>query len=80
MLLVTGGAGFIGSNVVAPLNDSGRADVAVCDLLGKLSARYAGLPVTLVLDNARYQKCEVVRSLAARLADPKGITPLMALQ
>src|SRR6201987_379612 len=34
MLLVAGGAGFIGSNVVAALNDSGRADVAVCDLLG----------------------------------------------
>ncbi len=35
MLLVTGGAGFIGSNVVAALNDSGRSDVAVCDLLGQ---------------------------------------------
>jgi ADP-L-glycero-D-manno-heptose 6-epimerase len=35
MLLVTGGAGFIGSNVVAALNDAGRADVAVCDLLGE---------------------------------------------
>ena len=34
MLLVTGGAGFIGSNVVAALNDAGRADVAVCDMLG----------------------------------------------
>jgi ADP-L-glycero-D-manno-heptose 6-epimerase len=34
MLLVTGGAGFIGSNVVAALNDAGRTDVAVCDLLG----------------------------------------------
>ncbi|MDE2379201.1 ADP-glyceromanno-heptose 6-epimerase [Bradyrhizobium sp.] len=34
MLLVTGGAGFIGSNVVAALNEAGRADVAVCDLLG----------------------------------------------
>jgi ADP-L-glycero-D-manno-heptose 6-epimerase len=34
MLLVTGGAGFIGSNVVAALNDAGRADVAVCDHLG----------------------------------------------
>jgi ADP-L-glycero-D-manno-heptose 6-epimerase len=34
MLLVTGGAGFIGSNVVAALNDAGRVDVAVCDLLG----------------------------------------------
>ncbi len=34
MLLVTGGAGFIGSNVVASLNDSGRADVVVNDVLG----------------------------------------------
>jgi ADP-L-glycero-D-manno-heptose 6-epimerase len=34
MLLVTGGAGFIGSNVVAALNDAGRADVTVCDWLG----------------------------------------------
>ena len=34
MLLVTGGAGFIGSNLVAALNEAGRADVAVCDLLG----------------------------------------------
>ena len=27
-------AGFIGSNVVAALNDAGRADVVVCDVLG----------------------------------------------
>src|SRR6266704_1302405 len=32
MLLVTGGAGFIGSNVVAALNDASHADVAVCDV------------------------------------------------
>jgi ADP-L-glycero-D-manno-heptose 6-epimerase len=34
MLLVTGGTGFIGSNVVAALNEAGRHDVVVCDVLG----------------------------------------------
>src|SRR5712691_4693909 len=34
MLLVTGGAGFIGSNVVADLNEAGRTDVVVNDTLG----------------------------------------------
>src|SRR5579871_1502273 len=34
MLLVTGGAGFIGSNVVASLNETGRSDVVVNDSLG----------------------------------------------
>ncbi len=34
MLLVTGGAGFIGSNVVAGLNEAGRTDIAVNDIVG----------------------------------------------
>src|SRR5579883_1331123 len=34
MLLVTGGAGFIGSNIVAALNEAGRTDIVVCDALG----------------------------------------------
>jgi len=34
MLLVTGGAGLIGSNVVADLNEAGRTDVAISDILG----------------------------------------------
>ena len=34
MLLVTGGAGFIGSNVVAALNEAGRSDIVVNDMLG----------------------------------------------
>jgi ADP-L-glycero-D-manno-heptose 6-epimerase len=34
MLLVTGGAGFIGSNVVASLNEAGRSDIVVNDHFG----------------------------------------------
>jgi transposase len=48
-------------------NDTVINAEAVCELLRKLSARYAGLPVTLVLDNARYQRCAVVQELAKGL-------------
>jgi transposase len=37
---------------------------AVCELLRAIAAAGVGLPITLVLDNARYQKCEVVQGLA----------------
>lgn len=33
MIVVTGGAGFIGSNIVASLNEARRYDVVVCDCL-----------------------------------------------
>ncbi len=34
MIVVTGAAGFIGSNIVASLNAQGRADIVVCDSFG----------------------------------------------
>jgi ADP-L-glycero-D-manno-heptose 6-epimerase len=34
MLLVTGGAGFIGSNFVASLNEAGRSDIVINDVFG----------------------------------------------
>jgi transposase len=48
-------------------NDTVINAEAVCELLRKLSARYAGLPLTLVLDNARYQRCALVQELAKGL-------------
>src|SRR3954469_17825949 len=40
---------------------------SVCALLHAVVAAGVGLPITLVLDNARYQKCALVQGLAASL-------------
>jgi len=40
---------------------------SVCALLRAVAAAGVGLPITLVLDNARYQKCAVVQALAKSL-------------
>lgn len=34
LTVVTGGAGFVGSNIVAALNESGNDNIVVCDILG----------------------------------------------
>ena len=39
----------------------------MCELLRQLAALHLGVPITLILDNARYQKCELVTALAASL-------------
>ena len=66
-LNVLGAIDAITHELTTVVNDTVIDALAVCELLRKVAARYAGLPVTLVLDNARYQKCEVVRLLAAEL-------------
>jgi transposase len=40
---------------------------SVCLLLTQIAARYPGRLITTVLDNARYQKCELVWQHAAAL-------------
>ena len=42
MIIVTGGAGFIGSNIVRALNERGREDIWIVDNLGK-SEKYKNL-------------------------------------
>jgi len=41
---------------------------SVCQLLGKLGALGLQVPITLVLDNARYQRCTLVQSVADTLS------------
>ena len=40
MIIVTGGAGFIGSNIVKGLNDRGRDDILVVDNLTNMVKQY----------------------------------------
>lgn len=47
-------------------NDSYITSIQVCELLKKI-AESATLPITIVLDNARYQRCRMVMDLAQKL-------------
>jgi transposase len=49
-------------------NDTYITATQVCELLEKIAALGLTIPTTLILDNARYQKCEVVQSWADTLA------------
>ena len=48
-------------------NDTYVTATTVCELLQKIAAENLGKPITLVLDNARYQRCHLVQNLAATL-------------
>ena len=50
MFLVTGGAGFIGSNVIANLNEAGITDTVVSDKLGHDDAKWRNLAKHQVAD------------------------------
>lgn len=39
----------------------------VCELLTKVAGQSLGMPVTVVLDNAPYQRCQMVQNMAAAL-------------
>ncbi len=64
---VLGAAGFVTKEVVTVTNDTYITATEVCEILRKISAKYTGRTIHLVLDNARYQKCKAVQGLAAEL-------------
>ena len=83
LLFVRAASGRQRYNVLGAINPFSKSFVSVrntgyvtattvCELLQKLAEQSLGLPITLVLDNARYQKCALVQSLAESL----GITLL----
>ena len=48
-------------------NDTYVTATTVCDLLRKIATRGVKIPITLVMDNARYQHCHLVQNFAKEL-------------
>jgi transposase len=64
---VLGALNFVTKKVTTVANDTYITAAEICEMLRKIAAEYAGRTVHIVLDNARYQKCEAVRNLAQEL-------------
>jgi transposase len=64
---VLGALNAITHELVIVTNDSYINAQSVCDLLWKIAELNLEIPITLVLDNARYQKCALVQELAMAL-------------
>ena len=72
---VLGALNFVTKKVTAVTNDTYITAAEVCGILRKVAAEYAGKPIHIVLDNARYQKCAVVKELAGELGIALNFIP-----
>jgi transposase len=64
---VLGALNAITKEMITVTNDSYITAVEVCQLLDKLAALNLGVPLSVILDNARYQRCALVEEHARRL-------------
>ncbi len=64
---VLGALNAVTHELITVTNDTYITAASVCELLQKLADLHFDVPLTLFLDNARYQKCDLVRTTAARL-------------
>ena len=64
---VLGALNAVTHELIAVQNDTYINAQTVCDLLVRIAKSAGEMPITLVLDNARYQKCQIVRELAQKL-------------
>lgn len=64
---VLGALNAITHELILVTNETYINAQSVCELLHKLAALGLSIPITLVLDNARYQKCALVVELAQSL-------------
>jgi transposase len=64
---VLGALNVITHEMITITNDTYITAQSVCALLEKIAARYVGIPITIILDNARYQRCALVMEKARSL-------------
>lgn len=64
---VLGALDAVTKEIFTVTNQTYITSVQVCELLTQLALLGAGLPITIVLDNARYQRCKLVMAHAASL-------------
>jgi len=64
---VLGALNAITHEVILITNDTYITATQICELLQKIADLGLLIPITLVLDNARYQKCKIVEDLAKSL-------------
>lgn len=65
--IVLGAINAVMHELIMVTNDTYINACSVCDLLHLIAALRLTVPITLILDNARYQKCDLVRDLARSL-------------
>jgi transposase len=64
---VLGAINAITHELVTVTNETYINAMSVCELLTKLSALNLDVPISIFLDNARYQKCKLVMDMADQL-------------
>ena len=64
---VLGALNAVTHQMITVTNDSYINALSVCELLEKIASQVTDVPITLVLDNAKYQKCDIVKTCAEKL-------------
>jgi len=64
---VLGALNAMTHEIITVTNDTYITAKDICELLHRLAALNLGVPITIFLDNARYQKCALVMAAAASL-------------
>ena len=72
---VLGALDAVTHELVTEINTTSINALSVCALLRKIAGRGGSVPITLVMDNARYQRCALVQDTAKELGIERLFLP-----